>query len=92
MYSKARFTSTPPQRLTSPPVTQGAFCVLTSRNALSQHRVMIELDVSVQHLFLSAPEAANDGADFFLQMLPPINEGRLVARVLPMSIRTEPIV
>jgi hypothetical protein len=28
VYSVARFTSTPPQRLTSPPENQGAFCVL----------------------------------------------------------------
>jgi hypothetical protein len=43
-------------------------------------------------LCLSAPKAANDGADLFLQMAPSINKRRLVTRVLAMSIGAKPVV
>ena len=42
VYKPARFTSTPRQRLQSPPENKGGFLRLTSRNAPWQHRPMIE--------------------------------------------------
>jgi hypothetical protein len=43
VYKPARFTSTPPQRLTSPSETQGAFCVYGTRDVVWLHLGVIEV-------------------------------------------------
>ena len=42
VYRHSRFTSTPPQRLTSPPVTHGGFLRSGTAEAAWQHRATIE--------------------------------------------------
>jgi hypothetical protein len=42
MYDPRQNESTPSQRLTSPPETEGGFLRLTKRNPTWQHRRMIE--------------------------------------------------